>query len=76
MEVTNKLRSLFAAEAIDVFANRTGINDEDEETKLGDLLADILHFCDEKYLDFSGVLERSRLHYQAEIEEESDNLLD
>lgn len=43
---------------------------EDIKTALIDLLADVQHLCDQKGLNFDTVLQSSKRHYTAEVENE------
>lgn len=46
----------------------------DTETIVSDLLADLMHFCDDaKTFDWQKVLDRASLHYNAEREVERDD---
>jgi hypothetical protein len=58
-------RAEWAAVALDAFAAETGA---DEEDALGDLLADLMHWCDRHGYDFELALDRARGHYEAETE--------
>ena len=40
--------------------------DEDEETLIVDLLADLMHLADEGYGEWPYMLERATMHYEAE----------
>lgn len=71
----NAERAIFGELAIVAFASRTGQAEdvaEDPETVLGDLLADLMHFCDAKDVDFEEALRRGRNHHDEEITEEAE----
>ena len=73
----NADRSLWAELAVVSFANATGLSgdvESDPETVLGDLLADLMHWCDVQKtnyclmesIDFKSALERARDLYTEE----------
>ena len=77
----NADRALWGELAVVTFANVTGQSRDvqtDPETVLGDLLADLMHWCDsqktnvslEESIDFESALGRARNHYNEECEEE------
>jgi hypothetical protein len=59
----NVSRAAWAAAAIVAFQEVTGSDDCDA---LGDLLADLMHWCDETGQDFEQALRNGRSHYEAE----------
>jgi len=74
---SNADRSLWGALAVVSFASVTGLSGDaqiDPETVLGDLLADLMHWCDvqktndsrAESIDFESALERARDHYSEE----------
>jgi hypothetical protein len=76
---------LWGAFALFNFADVTGQSkyaEADPETVLGDLLADLMHWCDaqasnvrrEQPLDFESALARARNHYAQECADEFDEL--
>ena len=78
-EMTNADRVLWGELALSSFASESGQTDDlttDPETVLGDLLADLMHFCDARGTDFDSALERGRNHHRAEIEEEAQAAAD
>jgi hypothetical protein len=62
-EGMNDARAEWADEAIQTFIARTGTDLEDS---LGDLLCDILHWCDRNNFDFEIALDRAQDHYKEE----------
>lgn len=63
----NQTRAYFAVPALKAFAERTGIQDEDQELAMSDLISDLHHLADALSLDWDVVLQRGDGHYQAEI---------
>lgn len=66
-EQMNDLRAVWAWRALNAFIEATGVDLEDS---LGDLLADLMHWCDRHNFDFEIALDRARCHYEAETSEE------
>ena len=64
----NDERAEWAGTALAAFIKETGTDLEDA---LGDLLADLMHWCDRNNYDFGAALDRARGHYDAEILGES-----
>lgn len=62
-ENMNDDRADWAAAALRSFQRETGTDDEDA---LGDLLCDLMHWCDRNHADFEAALFRARGHYEAE----------
>ena len=62
-ENMNDDRAEWAASALRQFRCVTGTDYEDA---LGDLLGDLMHWCDRNNFDFELALNRARGHYQAE----------
>ena len=62
-EGMNDSRAEWAGAALSAFMRETGT---DEEDALGDLLADLIHWCDRNKYDFDAALDRARGHYEAE----------
>lgn len=69
-EPTNKDRAGWAKEAVDHFSKVVGAQDEDLETKMTDLLADMMHLADQNGLDFEKLTEHAENHFDEEFEEE------
>jgi hypothetical protein len=62
-EHMNDDRAAWAASALTAFMRCTGTDLEDA---LGDLLANLMHWCDRNNYDFDAALDRARAHYNAE----------
>lgn len=67
----NDVRTKFADKAVQDFASSTGLENDDEETKLSDLLADLLHWSFANDVDFSSAMRRARGHVQDELLEDT-----
>lgn len=67
-ENMNSDRASWASAALREFQRVTGTDDED---RLGDLLCDLMHWCDRNDLDFDAALSRARMHYEAETTPEA-----
>jgi hypothetical protein len=67
-EGKNDARAEWADKAIRAFARATKMDTagEDEETALGDLLANMMHWCDRKGISFSEAVTRAMDHYTEE----------
>jgi hypothetical protein len=52
-----------ASVALKTYQKETG---SDAEDIVSDLLADLMHLCDKRKIDFEAELERARYHYEAE----------
>lgn len=68
-EVTNDTRAETAQTAIDAFQRATRTDDDDA---LPDLLCNLMHWADQRNIDFLAMLNRGASHYQAEVEYEQD----
>jgi hypothetical protein len=62
-EGMNEKRAFWAAQAIEVFQETTGC---DDEGSLCDLLADLMHWANRAGYDFVAALDRACDHYEAE----------
>jgi hypothetical protein len=62
-EGMNESRAEWAADALRRFQLTTGTDDEDAP---GDLLCDLMHWCDRNNFDFEASLDRANMHYAAE----------
>jgi len=69
---TNDQRASWAMTAVDAFSEKTGLDraGENLDTKIGDLLANLMHLCKFNEIDFDGVLDTGRMHFEAEVAEE------
>jgi hypothetical protein len=65
-EGLNGNRAHWAAAALRCFQGETGADDE----ALGDLLCDLMHWCDRNSSDFDAALSAARMHYEAETSPE------
>jgi DNA-directed RNA polymerase subunit RPC12/RpoP len=65
---TNDDRAAWAAAALAKFMEVTGT---DDESAVGDLLTDLMHWSDRNNYDFDAALDRARFHYEAETTPES-----
>lgn len=70
----NDDRAEWAQHALDQFAQLTGMDEgggnEEDETVLGDLLADLMHWCDRHGVDFEAKLAGARANYAEETANE------
>ena len=64
--MNNKQRAQSAYEAIRTFTDFGTDPDGGLETYAGDMLANIMHLCDERGIDFKKALERGTFHYESE----------
>jgi hypothetical protein len=71
-EGKNADRAEWAGSALRHFQCTTGTDYEDA---LGDLLGDLMHWCDRNNFDFEAALERARGHYEAETTDETPDQL-
>jgi len=70
---SNKQRGKWAQSALDAFARVTSMDSagEDDDTILGDLLTDLMHWCDHHKVDFEATLANSIDVHQEEVAEEA-----
>lgn len=76
-EPTNADRAEWARVAIAAFAAETHLDtsgelEHDLESVVCDLVADLMHFCDEESLDWKEIIRRAELHHSEEVEQESE----
>lgn len=64
-QADNTARASFAATALVAFVKRVGENEM--ETNVSDLLADLMHLSDALGIDFDNAVYAGRNHYEAEI---------
>lgn len=69
-EGQNDDRAKWAGVALDAFQSETGADDCD---KLGDLLGDLMHWCDRNNQEFEWALDRAREYYRQETLSEPDD---
>jgi hypothetical protein len=62
-ENMNAARAGWAAVVLRQFRRITGTEDDDA---LGDLLCDLMHWCDRNRCNFDAALSRAQMHYEAE----------
>lgn len=68
---TNAERAAWAWDACDTFADATGLSVDDElPSVIGDLIANLLHLAEQEGLCAESILGTSRMHFEAELEEE------
>lgn len=63
----NTRRAGFAAVGLLAYADRVRDNDEDFGTIISDFMGDLMHLADLLGVDFDEQLDRSRVHYEAEL---------
>lgn len=68
-EGMNDDRARWAGVALTAFRRETGA---DREDAVGDLLGDLMHWCDRAGFDFAIALDRARMHYEAETQPETE----
>lgn len=74
MDVTNEDRAEWAAEACDTFAELTGQNMESELPDIVcDLLANLMHLAELHGMCAEDLLDRAKMHYDAETQEEEED---
>lgn len=79
-EPTNTDRARWAKNAIDFFAEETGLMPDIEEdereyaTAVADLLSDIIHFCNQNEINFFDALDRAEMNFDAEVHEEIEEV--
>jgi len=66
IEVNNGHRAAWAAKALALFSAHTGIQGEDAELRISDLLCDLRHLADQEGVDWDQALARGDGHYQEE----------
>jgi len=72
-EPDNQERADWAKRALITFAADTGLDMEEEpETAISDLLADLMHLARQMGLDWDQAMETATMNYDAEVEEEGD----
>lgn len=75
MDVTNEDRAEWARTACDAFAELTGQKMEHDLPEIiGDLIANLLHLANLEGLCPEDRLENGKMHFDAEIEEEAEEV--
>ena len=69
MSPTNAERAGWARTAIGAFAFETNMRGEDLDTKIGDLLCNLIHLCDEEDLNFDDLVANAHDHHWHETRE-------
>lgn len=71
-EDMNDARAEYANRAVTAFAHATNtdVGGEPNETILGDLLTNLMHWCDRQGIDFDAKLLGARVNYDAETSSE------
>jgi hypothetical protein len=52
--------------AVEEHARATGNESDDYAAQVGDLLANLMHFCEREGVDFDGALSTARMHFEHE----------
>jgi hypothetical protein len=75
-EGMNDDRASWANTALSAFGIETGMINagEDDQTIMGDLVADLMHFADRNNIDFEKVLRGARMHYEEETSDRDTTL--
>jgi len=68
MKPSNEDRASWAQQAVAAFAAAINMEDEPLDTVIGDLLADLMHLCDNEKLDFNILLSRAQMNHIEEKE--------
>lgn len=68
--VKNADRAERARRIVKAYGQEVGQPDEDLETNLGDLLADLMHLCEVDQVDFEECLDRGELNFDEEMDDE------
>jgi len=79
---TNSDRAQWAENALNTFTKEVFFSDFEEtsigegvDTIVSDFLTNLIHLCDKHELDFDALLNRARLHHEAEVSDELDDSL-
>lgn len=67
---TNQQRAEMAYRALNKFSVLTGVEGEEDETQISDLLSDLMHYADEQGVDFDDCIEVAKRHYDNEVKQE------
>jgi len=71
LEPTNQSRAWLAQITLQSYmsATKTPPSAQDTETTIGDLLADLQHYCDRESIDFDTCIRMATMHHEEEAEE-------
>jgi len=71
---TNDERAEWATDSCRLYADVTGLDyDCEVDVAISDLIASLLHLADRKGLCPETILTRAQMHYEHEVEEETDH---
>jgi len=65
---TNTQRAKWANSALDTFSTETGLEGEELDTQISDLLCNLQHLCTQENIEFTECLDRSTRNYETELE--------
>lgn len=68
----NQERAMWAKSAVDHFSSLVHANPEPLETKITDLVADLMHLSYQEGIDWGDVTRRADDHFRAEVSSEED----
>ena len=71
MNMMNADRADAADKALATFTRATWMQGEDYETRISDLVTDLIHLCDREGVVFDDVITRAKQHHRFELEDES-----
>lgn len=71
--LNNKTRANYGASAL--AAGSPDYGENDNRTDLVDCLANMMHYAESLGLDFTDAIESATMHFDAEVEEESEDAL-
>lgn len=69
--MNNLDRADTADQALATFTRATGMQGEDYETRISDLVANLIHLCDREDVVIDDVITRAKQHHEFELEDES-----
>lgn len=67
----NRDRRAAALKALKVFAEDTGMLEEDLRTQITDLVTDLFHVCEHEIISVDGVIGLSQSHLAYELQEDN-----
>lgn len=68
----NGRRADWAKNAIDAFIDATHMGGEDDDTIIGDLLVDLMHYCHQNRIAFDPIIDRSTQCFIEEFDGRGD----